>query len=362
MPNAFDCSLGERLGSVMMNYVPGPTNLITDVRGIKVGNAQNDDALTGVTVLVCGAEGATASVDVRGGAPGTRDTDALHPSCLVEKIHAITLSGGSIFGLEAASGVISWLSSQGVGMQFARQRHRIPIVPSAILFDLNNGGNKNWGMTPPYRELGIEAAKAASTEFSLGNAGAGLGATAGRLKGGLGSASARWNGFTVGALSAVNPVGSVVDPRSGDLWARPYEMEHEFGPPPKQPAQTTKDQALPLVTGTKFEASTGPLENTTISVVATDAPLDKAQCLRVAIMSHDGMARAIRPIHAVYDGDSVFSLATGTENERDIDSETLTWLGTIAADCLTRAIARAVCEAASIEGHPSWRASYGTNP
>ena len=216
---------------------PGPRNLITDVPGIKVGNAADAEALTGVTVVLPD-RAAVAAVDVRGGAPGTHETDALDPTSLVEHADAILLSGGSAFGLDAVSGAMAWLPSRGRGFKVGDVR--VPIVPAAILFDLENGGNKDWGDRPLYRDLGLAACDAAAVGFALGNAGAGMGATAGALKGGLGSASAMDDkGLVVGALAAVNPVGSVVMPGQSTMWAWMLEQDGELGgqKPPDRPAR-----------------------------------------------------------------------------------------------------------------------------
>ena len=333
-----------------MAPTPGSKNLITDIAGLKVGNAHNAHHATGVTVLLPD-DPVVAAVDVRGGAPGTRDVSALDPACLVDVVHGIVLSGGSVFGLDAAGGVISHLSEQGVGMSFGRSALHIPIVPSAILFDLTFGPDKSWGATPPYRELGIAAAKAAGSEFDLGNAGAGYGATAGMLKGGLGSASSVFGGFTVGALVALNPVGSCINPASNDLWARPFELDGEFGPAPSPPAAPVPMTPLG---GSKLDARAAGA-NTTIAVVATDAVLTKAQAHRLAIMASDGMARAIRPIHPPYDGDTVFALATGSTALGEQPNEDLAMLGSTAADCLSRAIGRAMASAEPLHGHDAWR-------
>jgi L-aminopeptidase/D-esterase-like protein len=332
----------------MQTIQPGPRNLITDVAGLRVGNAEDHDALTGVTVVI-GDDGFTAGVDVRGGAPGTRETDALDPSCLVERVHAITLAGGSVFGEDAAGGVIAALAQQGIGFSFVRQPLPCPIVPAAIVFDLNNGGNKNWGQEPPYRRLGLAALDNAAPDFDLGNAGAGLGCLAGTLKGGLGSASLTFDGIAIGALVAVNSFGSVIDPRSGDLWARPFELDSEFTDPPTRPPAAGP---VSLLAGSKADARPGT--NTTIAVVATDAPLTKTQCSRLAIMAADGMARAIRPIHTPFDGDTVFALSTPGSNHPPVDAAQLSLIGTAAADTLTRAIARAICTARATPGHPAW--------
>lgn len=339
----------------MTDMKPGPANLITDVAGIKVGNAEDDACITGVTAVIPD-QPVVAAADVRGGAPGTRDITLLDPACIVEEIHGLVLAGGSVFGLDAAGGVISALAARGIGFTFADQPLPCPVVPSAILFDLTNGGDKGWGDTPPYRALGSAACAAAGKAFDLGNAGAGLGATAGSLKGGLGSASAVIGGITVGALVAVNSFGSPVDPRTGDLWAAPFEVNDEFGgrrsPAPQAPVSTTD--------GTKMAGTAeGAGANTTIAVVATDAALSKGEAQRLAIMATDGMARALRPVHAPFDGDTVFAVATGQAGAPAMTPASLTKIGTAAADTLTRAIGRAVYEAKSIPGRPSWRDTFG---
>ncbi len=322
---------------------PGPRNLITDVDGILVGNAEDVAVRSGVTVVFPTAP-AVAAVDVRGGAPGTRETDLLDPSCLVERVDAICLSGGSAFGLDAASGVMAHLVSIGRGYPVAG--FRVPIVPSAILFDLANGGDKAWGDEPPYRALGRRAAAACGQDFRLGNAGAGMGAIAGALKGGLGSASAAAGGFTVGALVAANPAGSVTLPGQAAFWAGPLQQGNEFGgPKPQRPAPLDLD----LPPDSKLAG------HTSICVVATDAALTKAEARRVAIMAHDGLARAVRPAHTPFDGDTVFVLATRRRVLPEPRPLNLARLGSLAADCLARAVARAVYAAESLGGVPSWR-------
>ena len=331
-----------------MSMVAGPRNLITDIAGLKVGNAHSDRFATGVTVVLPDNR-VVAGVDVRGGAPGTRDVAALDPACLVDSIDAIVLSGGSVFGLDAAGGVTSHLAAQGSGLSFAG--HTIPIVPSAILFDLGFGPDKNWGQEPPYRQLGIAAAKQAAMNFNIGNHGAGHGAIAGKLKGGLGSASCIYDAYTVGALVAVNPVGSCLDPRTGDLWARGFELQDEFGPAPNH---ITRKLELDPLGDSKLEGRhVGG--NTTIAVVATDAVLTKAQATRLAIMAGDGMARAIRPLHTPFDGDTVFALATGEKALGSNGPELLAMLGSMAADCLARAIGRAMASAETLHGVSAWR-------
>lgn len=335
-----------------MNMPPNAKNLITDVAGLRVGNAHHEQYATGVTVVLPD-DPVTAAVDVRGGAPGTRDISALDPCCLVDSVHGIVLAGGSVFGLDAAGGVTSYLSERGIGLNFGKSALRIPVVPSAILFDLAFGPDKNWGATPPYRELGLAAARAAGDNFDLGNIGAGYGATAGKLKGGLGSASSVFGGFNVGALVALNPVGSCINPASNDLWARPFELDGEFG---RAPAPPGKPGRLTPLGDSKLDMQAAGA-NTTIAVVATDAVLGKAQAQRLAIMASDGMARAIRPVHSPFDGDTVFALATGRMPVTDQPDETLAMLGSAAADCLTRAIGRAMASAEPLHDVVAWRSA-----
>jgi L-aminopeptidase/D-esterase-like protein len=322
---------------------PMARNLITDVPGLKVGNAESRRLLSGVTVILPDAR-AAAAVSVMGGAPGTRETDLLDPSCTVDRIDAIVLSGGSAFGLDAASGVMDRLRAAGRG--FKIRSAVVPIVPAAILFDLLNGGDKDWGEAPPYRRLGRAAFEHAARDFALGNAGAGLGATAGALKGGLGSASARTHdGWTVGALAAVNCLGSVLLPGTPAFWAAPLERAREFGGVP-WPSPTPP---LPL----EFVPEKRPVPaNTTIAVVATDVALDKGALARVALMAQDGLARAIRPVHTPFDGDAVFALSTGRVAP---GPDAVRRIGALAADCLARAVARGVYEAASIGPHAGYR-------
>ncbi len=326
----------------------GPLNAITDVPGLKVGNAGDFDLRSGVTVILPDRP-AVAAVDARGGGTGTRETVLLDPSATVERVDAIVLSGGSAFGLDAASGVTGWLAGQGRG--FRIKEAIVPIVPAAILFDLHNGGDKNWGGMAPYLQLGKDAVAAASTDFALGNAGAGIGAKAGDLKGGLGSASALIEtGVTVGALAAVNPVGSVVMPGTAHFWAWPFERNGEFGrlAPPLDPL--IWDQSYSFPTGAAGQ-------NTTLVTVATDAILTKAQAQRLAVMAQDGLARAIRPVHTPLDGDVVFALSTGRIPLKDPNSELAT-IGMLAADTVARAIARGVYEAESLGEISSYRERF----
>lgn len=321
----------------------GPRNLITDVPGLKVGNAADSHAITGVTVILPDLA-CTAAADVRGGGPGTREIHVMDPENLVDQIDAIVLSGGSAFGLDAAGAVMNRLAHRGRG--FAVGTHVVPIVPAAILFDLMNGGAKDWGEDPPYRDLGRAALDAVSVDFALGNVGAGMGATAGPLKGGLGSASLVLDdGTAVGALVAANPTGSVVMDDGRTFWAWPLERDGEFGGNPP-PGRTSPDGA--------GAASALPGANTTIAVVATDAALTRGQAKRVAMMAQDGLARAIRPIHTPFDGDTVFALATAQRNA-PVTPPLLSQIGSAAADCLARAVARAAWSAASIGQMQAYR-------
>ncbi len=320
-------------------------NLITDVAGVLVGQADDARLASGVTAIIFD-EPAVASVDVRGGAPGTRETDLLEPHRTIERIDAVVLSGGSAYGLDAGSGVQAYLREQGRG--FAIADIRVPIVCGAVLFDLLNGGDKSWGRFAPYRDLGYAAAAAAGQTFALGTAGAGFGATTINFKGGLGSASAvTRDGHTVGALVAVNACGSVNVGRGPHFWAAPFELNGEFGglgfPAKVPPAALT-----PVAKGR-------PGENTTIAIVATDAMLTKAQAKELAVIAQDGLARAIYPAHTTLDGDTVFAAATGRRPLEDAINE-LTELGAIAANVLARAVARAVFEAKALpDGLPSWQ-------
>jgi L-aminopeptidase/D-esterase-like protein len=324
---------------------PGPLNLITDVDGIRVGNAADARVRTGVTVVLPDAP-ATAAVDVRGGAPGTREIEALDPASLVDAVHAIVLSGGSAFGLDAAGAVMEFLAARGVG--FAIGAARVPLVPAAILFDLLNGGDK--AGAPPHRALALAACEGAGARFSLGNAGAGYGAKAGALKGGLGSASfVDEAGLQVGALVAANPRGHVVMP-DGCFWAWPHEQDAEFGgrrPGAPVPAEHGLE---------RLEAR--PAENTTIGVVATNAALSRSEARRVAIMAQDGYARAIRPVHTPFDGDTIFVLATGRHALAEPRAGAVARIGALAADAVARAVARAVYEAETLAPWPSWRETY----
>lgn len=317
------------------DMIVGPRNLITDVPGFKVGNAQDDQLKSGVSVLTADAP-FTASYSVMGGAPGTRETDLLEPDKSVPGVDALVLSGGSAFGLAAAQGTMEALHDAGRG--FAVHSARIPIVPAAIIFDLLNGGDKNWNENP-YPALGRTALENASADFNIGTIGAGTGALTAMLKGGLGSASfVLSTGHTVGALVAANPMGSTNTQGDRHFWAAPFEIEGEFGGVGPDPAS-----GLGLsLTSRKAEAF-AKAANTTIAIVATDAPLTKSQAKRMATTAQDGIARAIVPAHTPHDGDLVFSAASG--HGPTLDDTALTMICHASALCLSRAIARAVYSA-----------------
>lgn len=331
-----------------MKTRPGPLNLITDVAGLRVGNASDPRIKTGATVLLADAP-FTAAVHVMGGAPGTRETDLLAPDKTVQQVDALVLSGGSAFGLDAASGVADALRAMGRGFQVGTQF--VPIVPAAILFDLINGGDKDWPENP-YKALGRQALEAAGERFEIGSTGAGTGATTANLRGGLGSASVVLpSGHTVGALVAVNALGSATVGDSPHFWAAPFEMEGEFGG--LGVASRYPDPHIPQ---TKMSSHAA---NTTIGIVATDADLTQAQCTRMATAAHDGFARALVPAHTPMDGDLIFAAATGARPLEQPVADTLA-LGHAAATCMARAIARAIHAAEVLEGdlQPSWRSRH----
>lgn len=300
--------------------------------------------MSGATVLRCATDW-NAAVDVRGGGPGTRETEALSPENLIGRAHAVVLAGGSVFGLAAADGVTAALSATGVGLRLRPGAPPIPIVPAAVLHDLGNDGDKAWGFDPPYRNLGIQALRTAGPDFAQGSVGAGRGAMAGHIKGGIGSTSIDLgSGLIAGALVALNSIGSALMPDGTTYWAWPFELDAEFGgaPPPQGPVQAVDpapDDSRLLALG-----RLQPGANTTLVVVACSATLTTAECKRVAMMAHDGIARALRPAHTPYDGDTVFALASGAV-ALDAHQQRATQIGRIgsaAADCTARAIARAV--------------------
>jgi D-aminopeptidase len=325
-----------------------PHNLITDVTGIRVGNAHDDRVASGVTAIVIDGRN-VASCVTRGGAPGTRDTTLLEPEMTVTGIDAVVLGGGSLFGLDAAGGAVGYMRQQGRGLKLGGTN--IPVAVQAIVFDLANGGDKNWGRMPPYWELGWRATAAASTSpFELGTVGGGYGATTATLKGGLGSASVTTaSGFKVGAIAVVNAIGSAVVGRGPHFWAAPWEVGAEFGGLGYPSHITAEALELNIKGRTPF--------STTVALVATDAILTKAEAKRLALMADDGISRAIRPAHAPMDGDTVFTVATLAKPLGE-PAYHLTEIGLAAADCVARAIARGVYEATSLPFRgaiPAWR-------
>lgn len=330
-------------------------SLITDIAGLRVGHAHDGRLASGTTAILFDAP-VVAAVDLRGGGPGTRETDLLDPERTVEGIDALVLSGGSAFGLDAAAGVVAHLAETGRG--FCVGDARIPIVPGAILFDLLNGGDKAWGRYPPYRELGHAAAASASSAFALGSVGAGYGARTANLKGGLGSASAVVAGTAarVGALAVVNAFGRVTMGDGPWFWAAPFEVDAEFGGLGLPPAMPTDAFDWPR--------AGLPGANTTLAVVATDARLTKAQARRLAVMAQDGLARAIHPVHTALDGDVVFAVATGRVPLADPIGD-LSRIGDAAARVLARSVAIGVYEAVSVPGAAapprSWRDRFAAS-
>jgi L-aminopeptidase/D-esterase-like protein len=325
-------------------------NLLTDIAGVRVGHADDAKLASGVTAVIFDKP-AVAAIDVRGGGPGTREGALLDVANTVEAIDAIALSGGSAFGLEAGGGVQAWLAEQGRG--FAVRGAVIPIVPGAICFDLLNGGDKNWGRFAPYRELGYAAAASAGSDFALGSAGAGFGATTANFKGGLGSASAVTpTGVRVAALAVVNAVGTVTVGDGPWFWAAPFELDAEYGGR-GMPSSFTPDM---LAMRSKGGAAATSVENTTLAVVVTDARLTKTQAKRLAVIAQTGFARAIYPVHAPMDGDVLFAAATG---EKPVDPLIgLTELGMVAANVVSRAIARGVFAATALPflgAVPAWK-------
>jgi putative pantetheine hydrolase len=328
----------------------GPTNTLTDVPGVRVGHAERrgDGWLSGTTVVLAPQGGACAGVDVRGGGPGTRETDLLDPRNVVQRIDAVVLSGGSAFGLAAADGVVQRLLASGVGLPVGGPGEVVPIVPGAVIFDLGRGGDFS---ATPDRSLGEAAYEAAVAEgdgaVRLGVVGAGTGAKAGGLKGGVGSASAVLpDGTTVAALVVVNAVGSCVDPATGELYAARFDVAGEFA---DLAAPSTEDLAAAATSGEAAPATAALSESlaTTIGVVATDATLTKAQCAKVSGVAHDGMARAIRPVHTMFDGDTVFTMATGVRVAPELPA--FQELLDVAGDCFTRAVGRAMLAAETVE-------------
>ena len=328
-----------------MEPVPGRRNLLTDVAGLRVGNADCDRIRSGSTVVFAD-RGFAAGCDVSGGAPGTRETDCLRPGNLVGRLHAVVLSGGSVFGLGAADTVTAHLSAAGHGLRLDRGTPAIPIVGAAVIYDLANGGEKDWGQVPPYAGFGATALEAAAEEFALGAVGAGRGALAGNRPGGLGSASLVFEGTTVAALVVANPVGSPFMADGRTPWAWPLEINGEFGG--RRPDAGVLAAAVdPMPPDTKLAGRDAPSLNTVIGVVATDADLSSAECGRFARAAQDGIARAVRPSHSLMDGDTIFALSTRRKGLEAPRERRLAVLGSVAADCVSRAVARGVFEAAA---------------
>ncbi|MFJ9620713.1 P1 family peptidase [Streptomyces sp. NPDC101181] len=358
----------DRTGKDTAHGNPPPLDALTDVAGIRVGHAEvpGKGALSGTTVVLAPEGGAVAAVDVRGGGPGTRETDALDPRNLVQRVDAVVLTGGSAYGLDAASGVAAWLEEQGRGVRVGPDPAQVvPVVPAAALFDLGRGGD--WRARPDAStgRAAVEAAAASGygEPVAEGGVGAGTGAVAGQLKGGIGTASVRLaSGVTVAALVAVNAAGSVVDPRTGVLFG-----EYGAGEPPAHPSPGVHAEALRRLAREReaAEAAGGgaPPFNTTIAVVATDAELVRAQAQKLAGTAHDGLARAVRPVHLLTDGDTVFTLATGRVPVPPQDPAAVNEILAAGADVLARAIVKAVRAARTVTGpggtFPSYTDLYG---
>jgi L-aminopeptidase/D-esterase-like protein len=350
--------MAEILAGAEQDLRTGLNNAITDVPGIKVGHFTNEQYLTGTTVILAPSEGATGGVDVRGSAPGTVETDLLNPINLVEKVNAIVLSGGSAYGLEARTGVMRCLEEQGIGFPVGGG-HVVPIVPGAILFDLGRGGD--WTVRPT-AAYGYEACRNATDgPVSQGNVGAGTGAVSGWaeglvLKSGIGTASIDLgNGVIVGAIVAVNAFGSTVNPETGEFYAKYLEIDDEFVlQTPAVVPTTSQGSVIPEVDVGKC---------TTIGVIATNVKLTKAQATKIAQMAHDGLARAIRPAHTMFDGDTIFALATGEIELAGLAGKgvfgtsevaALNVIGSAAADTFARAIIHAMLSAESVNGFTSY--------
>ncbi|WP_151478256.1 P1 family peptidase [Streptomyces albicerus] len=331
---------------------------LTDVAGLRVGHATRigDGWLTGTTVVLAPEGGAVAAVDVRGGGPGTKETDALDPRNVVRKFEALVLTGGSAYGLDSAAGVMAWLEERGRGVRVGPDpRHVVPVVPAACVFDLGRGGDFR---ARPDAMLGREAVEAAAASepgspVEEGCVGAGTGAAVGRMKGGVGSASVVLDsGFTVAALVVANAAGSAVDPLTGALYGELLQGRITY------PAAEVHEVAQARLAEAAAKSSTPPL-NTTLAVVATDAELSKAQAQKLAGTAHDGIARAVRPVHLLNDGDTVFALATGARQLAEDNPLALNEILAAGADAVTRAIVRAVRAAESVEGPGGVWPAYG---
>ncbi|MFI7019772.1 P1 family peptidase [Streptomyces sp. NPDC050164] len=331
---------------------------LTDVSGLRVGHATRagDGWLTGTTVVLAPEGGAVAAVDVRGGGPGTKETDALDPRNVVRKVEAIVLTGGSAYGLDAASGVMAWLEERGRGIRVgADAAHVVPVVPAACVFDLGRGGDFRARPDAATGRAAVEAAAASGLGAPVpeGCVGAGTGAVVGVVKGGVGGASTvLGSGITVAALVVANAAGSVLDPETGVLYGELFQGRVEY------PEARVHEAAQRRLAETAARSAPPPL-NTTLAVVATDADLSKAQAQKLAGTAHDGIARAVRPVHLLNDGDTVFALATG---DRALDAANPLALNEIlaaGADVVTRAIVRAVRSAEPVDGAGGAWPSYG---
>ncbi|MEV6739418.1 P1 family peptidase [Streptomyces sp. NPDC051104] len=331
---------------------------LTDVAGLRVGHATRigDGWLTGTTVVLAPEGGAVAAVDVRGGGPGTKETDALDPRNLVQKVEAVVLTGGSAYGLDAASGVMAWLEEHGRGVRVGPDpSHVVPVVPAACVFDLGRGGDFRARPDAAMGRAAVEAAAASEpgAPVAEGCVGAGTGATVGRLKGGVGTASTVLDsGITVGALVVCNAVGSAMDPETGALYGE--LVQGRVG----RPAREVHEAARRRLSESAARLPRPPL-NTTLAVVATDADLTKAQAQKLAGVAHDGLARAVRPAHLLHDGDTVFTLATGARPLAAADPLALNEVLAAGADLVTRAIVRAVRAAEPVDGPGGAWPSYG---
>ncbi|MDZ5446969.1 P1 family peptidase [Micromonospora sp. 4G57] len=333
---------------------PGPSNTLTDVAGVRVGHHQRTGGgwLTGTTVVVAPAGGAVAGVDVRGGGPGTHETDVLDARNLVDRVHAILLGGGSAYGLAAVAGVVDRLADAGIGFPVGTEPGQVvPIVPAAVLFDLGRGGDFRATPGPDFGSAAYDAAT--DGQVALGTVGAGTGAVAGGIKGGVGSASAVVGGVTVGALAVVNAVGSTVDPATGELYGARFGLAGEFDGA-RPPNQRERAAALEAAEAPAAAAGRGVDRSfhTTIGVLATDATLTKAQCQKLAGIGHDGMARAIRPVHSMFDGDTVFALATCAGPA--LDPVAFNAVLAAAADAFTRAVVHGILAAGSAGGYRAY--------
>lgn len=337
---------------------PMTVDALTDVAGLRVGHAarSGDGRLTGTTVVLAPEGGAVAAVDVRGGGPGTKETDALDPRNVVQKVDAVVLTGGSAYGLDAASGVMAWLEEQGRGVRVGPDPgHVVPVVPAACVFDLGRGGDFRARPDAATGRAAVEAAAASMQGAAVheGCVGAGTGAVAGQLKGGVGTASAVLDsGVTVAALVVVNAAGSVLDPETGVLYGELFQGRVQY------PEEHVHEAARRRLAEVASKNAPPPL-NTTLAVVATDADLTKAQAQKMAGTAHDGIARAVRPVHLLHDGDTVFALATGTRALDGAGPLALNDVLAAGADVVTRAIVRAVRAAGSVDGPGGVWPSYG---